>query len=220
MENFSKTIENTSYSVSQKFVVDTYLIFTLSLITGFIGGLIGTSSAAAIAPYVLPLFLVELVVLISIYFVKNNSYRFGALAVFTLLTGITTGPLIASTLGMQGGGNIVAMAFFLTAIAFGTLTFFALTTKKDFTVYNKFALIALIVVFVGALIGMFVNIPILHTIISIAVVLLMSFFIISDTQAIFSGKYDSPVIAALGMYINVLNMFIHILSLLKSSSEE
>ena len=121
---------------------------------------------------------------------------------------------------MQGGGNIVAMAFFLTAVAFGTLTFFALTTKKDFTVYNKFALIALIVVFVGALIGMFVNIPILHTVISIAVVLLMSFFIISDTQAIFSGKYDSPVIAALGMYINVLNMFVHILSLLKSSSEE
>ena len=32
MENFSKTIENTSYNVSQKFVVDTYLIFTLSLI--------------------------------------------------------------------------------------------------------------------------------------------------------------------------------------------
>jgi len=56
--------------------------------------------------------------------------------------------------------------------------------------------------------------PMMHIIITAGILLLFSIFTIYDTQNIANGAYDSPVDAAVSLYIDFLNMFTALLQLL------
>ncbi len=54
----------------------------------------------------------------------------------------------------------------------------------------------------------------MHVVITAGVLLLFGIFTIYDTQNIANGAYDSPVDAAVSLYLDFLNMFTAILQLL------
>ena len=56
--------------------------------------------------------------------------------------------------------------------------------------------------------------PMMHVIITAGILLLFSLFTIYDTQNIANGAYDSPVDAAVSLYLDFLNMFTALLQLL------
>lgn len=91
-------------------------------------------------------------------------------------------------------------------------------------VYAGAAFTFFIILFVCGLILMFVNIPVLRVVYSGLGALLFSFFLLIDTQMIMGGNRQeviSPeeyILAVLMLYMDIINLFLHILSLLNSSS--
>ena len=196
------------------FVKETYKLFAASMMAGAVGAYVGVPMAGTIAANFIPLFILEIGLLIGLQFVKqkpgiNLIVMFG----FVFMTGLMLAPLLAHTLGMNGGGVIVGNAFAMTSIVFGTLSFYAIKTTKDFTGYGKPLMIALIVVIAFSVINMFMGSPLLAVGISAAVVFLFSILVIYDTQNIMAGAYQTPIDGAIALYLDFLNIFTALLHL-------
>lgn len=145
----------------------------------------------------------------------------------TFLTGLMIAPLLATILSMPGGAGIVGQAFFMTSIAFGGISLFAMTTKKDFSFIGSFLFASFWIVFIAGIIfalgttfGWFAYSSIFHLFLSSAIALLMCGFILHDTQQIVKGIYDSPVEAALSLYMAFFNLFTSLLQILGITNRE
>jgi modulator of FtsH protease len=135
------------------------------------------------------------------------------LFLFTFLTGVSLVPLLAMLIG-AGKSAVIGNAFLATSVLFGALSLFAINSKTDFSSWGKPLFITLIVVVVASLINLFLGNGMLAVIINAAVLLLFGLFTIYDTQNIANGAYDSPVDAAVSLYLDFLNMFTVILQFL------
>jgi modulator of FtsH protease len=212
----SYAYENSSKSDTQiiSFVKETYKLFAASMMAGAVGAYVGVPFAGAIAAWFIPLFILEIGLLIGLHFVKhkpgiNLMVMFG----FVFMTGLMLAPLLSHTLGMSGGGAIIGNAFAMTSVVFGAMSFFAIKTKQDFTSYGKPLMIALFVVIGFSIVNMFLGNPMLSVIISGAVVFLFSILVIYDTQNIMRGAYETPIDGAIALYLDFLNIFTALLQL-------
>jgi len=196
------------------FVKETYKLFGASLMAGAVGAYIGVPLAVEINSMYFLLFAIEIALLIGLHFVKNKpGVNLLVMFAFVFMTGITTSPLLSYTLGINGGGVVIANAFAMTSIVFGSMSFYAIKTKKDFTQYGKPLFIALIVIIAFSIINIFLGSSVFQIGISAAVTLLFSVMIIYDTQNIMSGRYDTPIDGAIALYLDFLNIFISLLQL-------
>jgi len=208
--------ENTSRSDTQiiSFVKETYKLFAASMMAGAVGAYVGVPMAGTIAAYFWPLFFLEIGLLIGLHFVKhkpgiNLAVMFG----FVFMTGLMLAPLLSRTLGMSGGASIIGNAFAMTSVVFGAMSFYAIKTTKDFTSYGKPLMIALFVIIGFSILNIFLGNPMLHVIISGAVVVLFSILVIYDTQNIMNGSYETPIDGAIALYLDFLNIFTALLQL-------
>ena len=196
------------------FVKETYKLFAGSMMAGAVGAYVGVPMAGAIQAMMWPLFFLEIGLLIGLQFVKRKpGINLLVMFAFVFMTGITISPLLSYTLGMNGGGVIVGNAFAMTSVVFGSMSFFAIKTKHDFTSYTKPLMIALIVIVVFSVINMFLHNPMFQVILSGAVVLLFSVLVIFDTQNIMRGAYETPIDGAIALYLDFLNIFTALLQL-------
>ena len=69
-------------------------------------------------------------------------------------------------------------------------------------------------VVVASLINIFTQSSVLALVISSVGAILFSAYILYDTQMIIRGGYDSPVLAAVALYLDILNLFISLLQIL------
>lgn len=197
------------------FVKQTYQLFAGSLLAATVGAYIGLGMASAIASWYWGLVILEFALLFGMFFLKDKpGINLAILFAFTFVTGLTLTPLLARTFNMPGGASIVANAFLLTTAIFGIMSIFALKTKSDLASLGKMLFIALIVVVVASIINIFLGSPMLQVIIAGVGAILFSLYIAYDTQNIVRGLYDSPIMAAISLYLNFLNLFISLLQLL------
>lgn len=214
-EHFS-SYETTSRSDTQiiSFVKETYKLFAASMMAGAVGAYVGVPMAGAINAMIWPLFFLEMALLIGLQFVKNKpGINLMVMFGFVFMTGITLSPLLARTLGMSGGGVIIGNAFAMTSVVFGAMSFYAIKTTTDFTSYTKPLIIALVVIIGFSILNIFIGNPMLHIMISGAVVLLFSVLVIFDTQNIMNGAYETPIDGAIALYLDFLNIFTALLQL-------
>ena len=148
----------------------------------------------------------------------NSSKGLWVVFGITGLLGFGIGPMLNSYLEMSNGGQIVATAFSGTGLIFLGLSGYALTSKKDFSFMAGFLMVGLVIVVVAMIGNIFFQIPALSLAISAAVILIMSGFILYDTSAIIRGEQTNYIIATVGMYLSIFNIFIHLLNLLGSFS--
>ncbi len=207
-----------SYTKSEaqivSFVKETYKLFAASLMAGAVGAYVGVPLAASIQGMFIPLIILEFALIFGIQFAKNKpGLNLLVMFAFTFVTGITTAPLLAYTLGMAGGATIVGNAFAMTAVVFGAMSFFAIKTTKDFTGYGKPLMIAVLVIVGFSILNIFLGNPMIMVLISGAAVILFSFLVVFDTQNIIRGNYETPIDGAIALYLDFLNIFISLLQL-------
>ena len=196
------------------FVKETYKLFAASMMAGAVGAYVGVPMAGTIAANFFPLFILEIGLLIGLQFVKtkpgiNLVVMFG----FVFMTGLMLAPLLARTLGMSGGASIIGNAFAMTSVVFGAMSFYAIKTTKDFTGYGKPLMIAMFVILGFSIINIFLGNPMIHIMISGAIVMLFSIMVIYDTQNIMNGAYETPIDGAIALYLDFLNIFTALLQL-------
>ena len=77
-----------------------------------------------------------------------------------------------------------------------------------------FLMVGLLVAVVAMIANIFLAIPALSLTISAAVVMIMSGLILFDTSRIINGGETNYIRATVSLYLNIYNLFIHLLSLL------
>jgi len=148
----------------------------------------------------------------------NSSKGLWVVFGITGLLGFGIGPLLNAYMQMANGGQIVATAFSGTGLIFLGLSGYALTSKKDFSFMAGFLMVGLIIALVAIVGNIFLQIPALSLAISAVVILIMSGFILYDTSAIIRGEQTNYILATVGMYLSIFNIFIHLLNLLGALS--
>jgi len=203
-----------------EFIKQTYQLFAGSLIGGAVGAYLGMGFMPAGGIGFWGVVILEFALLFGVYALKDKpGINLAMLFAFTFVSGLTISPLINAYVG-RGMGGIVGEAFLLTSIAFGSLSLFAMNTKRDFTTMGKMLMITLIIVFVAGLLNIFFHSPILQLGIAVVSSVLFSFFILYDTQNIIQGNYSSPIEGAIALYLDFFNLFVSLLQILGIFGDE
>lgn len=201
---------------SVAFIKKTYQLLAASMVAAAAGAYVTMPFAQSIFEYRWGIFAFELFMLfIGLRATRNHpGLNLAALFIFTFATGVSLVPLLSYFIN-SGSGAVIGNAFLATSVLFGSLSLFAIKSKKDYSSWGKPLFITLIVVIIASLINMFVlHSPMAHVIITAGILILFGFFTIYDTQNIANGAYTSPVDAAVSLYLDFLNMFTALLQLL------
>lgn len=215
-EAYSSSYEQTGAPANiMAFLKSTYQLFASSLLAATVGAYIGLDMVSTISTWYWGLVILEFALLFGLYAVKDKpGINLAVLFGFTFVSGLTITPLLASVFNMPGGASIVAQAFLMTSVAFGGISMFALTTKKDYSSMGKMLFIAVIILIVASLLNIFIGSPILQLAIAGIGALVFSAFILYDTQQIIQGGFSTPIEAAIALYLDFFNLFVSLLQIL------
>ncbi len=200
---------------TNKVLKNTYMLLSMTLvfsaITASISMAMGLGQGAAMI-----LMLVGFGLLFVVHKTADSSKGIIAIFAFTGVMGASIGPMLNYYLAMPNGPEMVMQAMGGTAIVFFGLSAYALTTRKDFSFMGGFLMVGLLVAVVAMVANIFLNIPALSLTISAAVVMIMSGLILFDTSRIINGGETNYIRATVSLYLNIYNLFIHLLRLLSA----
>jgi len=147
-----------------------------------------------------------------------------AKALYWVLT-FTMG-LSLSAVFLRYTGASIAQTFFATSVAFGGLSLFGYTTKRDLAPIGTFLVMAVWGLIAAMLINMFVQSSGMSLLISLVGVLVFAGLTAYDTQRIKSGYFavrgtaylgKSAVMGALQLYLDFINIFLFLLRFMGNS---
>lgn len=128
-------------------------------------------------------------------------------------------------------GESAASTFFITAAIFGGMSLYGYTTKKDLTSLGSFLIMGLIGVIVASLVNLFLKNTTLNLALSIISVIIFTGITAFDVQrikAVYSMYGVSneematkiSIVGALTLYLDFINIFIHLLQLFGKRREQ
>ncbi|ABO55098.1 protein of unknown function UPF0005 [Burkholderia vietnamiensis G4] len=138
------------------------------------------------------------------------------MGLFSVLQGVAVGPIVHGYWMQAGGALIVAGALATTAIAFAAIGVYAFGTRharRDFTALGGFLFAGAIVALSLSIATFYVSAPGLEFALAGVGAMVFTGYLLHDLSRLWTAGQDDPVIAALGLYINVLNVFLSLLRL-------
>lgn len=192
---------------------NTYGLLALTL--GF-SSLVAYLAMQANAPY--PNIFVVLIGFYGLFFLtaKLRNSAWGLVSTFALtgFMGYTLGPILNMYLGMASGGELIASALSMTALVFFGLSAYVLITRKDMSFLSGFITAGFFVLLGAMLASFFFQISGLQLAISAGFVLFSSVCILYQTSAIIHGGERNYIMATIGLYVSLYNLFISLLQLM------
>jgi FtsH-binding integral membrane protein len=142
----------------------------------------------------------------------------GLVFLFTFVAGVMVSPVIYVYDRMQPG--VVGQAAFLTGTTFAVLTLYAFVSRRDFSAMGGFFTVGLWVLIATSLLNLFFRNPTASLWIAAGTVFVFGGLLVFDTWRL-RNVYgpDDYVQAAVSIYLDLLNMFLAILSLLGGRRE-
>jgi len=202
---------------TNKVLKNTYMLLSMTLVfsalTAGLAMAMGLGHGSALI-----LCLVGFGLLFVVNKTADSSKGLIAIFAFTGVMGASLGPMLNYYLAMPNGPELVMQALGGTAVVFFGLSAYALTTRKDFSYMGGFLMVGLLVAVVAMIANIFLNIPALSLTISAAVVMIMSGLILFDTSRIINGGETNYIRATVSLYLDIYNLFIHLLHLLSALS--
>lgn len=166
--------------------------------------------------------ILTLVIYVALAFAASAAARVSGINVviygaFTAFTGAIISPLFLVTYAQHGYG-VIWNAFAITGLVFGGLTAYVLISGKDFSFMGGMLTMGLFVL-IGFMIGTFF----FHASgfamgVTVGGIVLFSLFVLYDTSVIMNQLAPNEWVAgALRLFLDFINLFIRILSLLGGS---
>lgn len=152
--------------------------------------------------------------LFAIHKTQNSVWALPLVFALTGFMGYTLGPLLTQTLSLPGGAQTIVTALVATGATFVALSAYVLASKRDFTFMGGFLFAGIVVAIMLALGAMFFQMPGLALAVSGLVALLSVGLILFETSRIVSGGETNYVLATVGLYVSMFNLFTSLLSLL------
>nr|MBP7954257.1 Bax inhibitor-1 family protein [Nitrosomonas sp.] len=138
----------------------------------------------------------------------------GIVFLVTGLLGFGLGPILSLYAALPNGSNIITLSLAGTGVIFIGLSAYALISKKDFSFLGGFLMVGFLMVLLAAVANIFLQIPAMSLAISAVVIMIMSGFILYDTSRIVNGGETNYVLATIGLYMTIFNIFVSLLQIL------
>lgn len=200
-----------------KVLRNTYMLLAMTLAFSAVTALISMFIGVGMIGY-FAMFIGALVTLFVIHKKANSAAALPLVFLFTGLLGACLGPILSMYLA-AGAGSVVFQALAGTAIIFLTLSAYVLVTKKDFSFLGGFLFVGMMVVLLAILANIFFAMPAVFLAINAAVIFIMAGFILFDTSRIIHGGETNYVLATVGLYLSIYNIFTSLLALLGVADE-
>jgi modulator of FtsH protease len=202
---------------------NTYLLLAFSMLPTVAGAVLGVNLGFTLfAGSPMVSFLVFLGIAFGFMWgierTKNSGMGVVLLLAFTFFMGLMLSRILQVALGFSNGASLIATAAGGTGAIFFTLAGIATVTKKDFSFMGKFLFVGLVVILLASLANIFFQIPALSLTVSTVAVLLFSGYILFDISRIVNGGEDNYITATLAVYLDIYNLFVHLLNLLMAFS--
>jgi modulator of FtsH protease len=151
--------------------------------------------------------------LFAVYKLKHSAWALPAVFGLTGFMGYTLGPLLSKALTLPGGGQVVMLALAATGATFLALSAWVLTTRRDFSFMGGFLFAGMVVALLAGLAAVFLQLPTLALVVSAMVALLSAGLILFETSRIVHGGETNYVLATVGLYVSIFNLFTSLLGL-------
>ncbi len=211
--------KQTSILATNKVIRNTYILLSMTLL--FSAATAGISMKLNL-PH--PGFIITLVGYFGLLFLttKFRDSSLGIVFVFALtgFMGFTLGPILNMYLGLPNGTELVMNALGATAITFVGLSFYALSSRKDFSFLGGFIMVGVIVAFLAGIGAYFLEMQGLSLIVSAMFVILMSAMILWQTSQIINGGETNYIMATVTLYVAIYNLFTSLLHLMGVLNDE
>jgi modulator of FtsH protease len=192
-------------------------------VLGLVAAAMGVSAIAALAsPYVprglsLILMLLALVGVFALNWVKEKpGLNFAIFYFVAAALGLGVGSIIDSYVARGLGGIVVDAAATTAVIALGA-GYYGYTTNRDLSGLGSILFFALIGVVLASIVGIFVHLPLFGLLISAAAAAVFTGYIVYDiNRTVHAGAatQGDAIVLALGIYLDLVNLFLAILRIL------
>jgi uncharacterized protein len=201
------------------------LMSVAMVITGAVAWAVGTNDAMLQVIFGSPLRWVVMfapLVMVFAFGAMINRLSYAAAQLFFYVFAAAMGLSISFIFAVYTGASI-AQTFFVTAIAFASLSLYGYTTKKDLSAIGTFLFMGVIGLLVASVVNIFLASSALSFAISAIGVLIFAGLTAYDTQSIKNtylqhaqgGDQDwlgkSAIMGALNLYLDFINMFMFLL---------
>ncbi len=207
--------------ISQNTVLrNTYWLLALTMLPTIAGAFVGMQlnffAFFKASPIMAPLLMFGLMIgsLFVVTALRNSSWGVVALFGFTFIAGLALTPILTVALGLRNGGQLIGLAGAMTSVIFFSLATVATVTKKDFSFMGKFLFVGLILLIVAMIANLFFQIPGASVALSAIAVLIFSAYILYDVSRIVHGGETNYIMATMGLYLNIYNLFVSLLHIL------
>jgi modulator of FtsH protease len=204
---------------TNKVIRNTYTLLSVTLL---FSALTAGISMVIDPPYFLSM-ICSLVALGLVWFAlprtANSAAGLGVVFGVTGLLGFGLGPVLNAYLHLPNGTQIVMQAMGLTGLVFLGLSAYVLTSRKDFSFMRGFLMAGMLVVIGASLVLLVASLfgypmPMASLALSAAVTLLMAGMILYQTSELVNGGETNYILATVGLYLSIYNLFISLLQLL------
>jgi FtsH-binding integral membrane protein len=193
---------------------------SISVVGGKISGLTPLGQFLFGGPFMWVLMLAPLAMVLVLSFGIQRLSAGTAALLFYVYAGILGVSL--ATIFIVYTANSIANVFFISAAAFGALSLYGYTTKRDLSPIGSFLIMGLFGVIIASLVNIWLKSDAMSFIISIVGVLVFAGLTAWDTQKIkemYSASDDAQsagrkaVMGALSLYLDFINLFLMLLRL-------
>ncbi len=199
---------------SNKVIRNTYTLLSLTL--AFSAVMAGVSMAINAPP-------MNFVLLLAGYFgllfltsyLRNSVWGLASVFALTGFMGFTLGPMLSFYMtAFSNGSQLVMTAFGGTAAIFLGLSGYALTTRKNFSFMGGFLFAGILVAFLAGIGAVVFSLPGLMLAVSAMFIMLMAGYILYQTSEMVHGGETNYIMATVGLYVAIYNIFTSLLHLL------
>ena len=149
--------------------------------------------------------------LFTVYKFKNSGWALPAVFALTGFMGYSLGPVLAKSLALPGGAQVAT---------FLALSAWVLTTRRDFSFMGGFLFAGMVIALIAGLGAVFLQMPALGLAVAAMVALLSAGLILFETSRIVTGGETNYVLATVGLYVSIFNLFTSLLSLFGFGSSD
>jgi len=145
---------------------------------------------------------------------KNSAAGVPVLLAFTFFMGLMLSRMISMVLGFKNGPDLIMTAFGGTAGVFFVMASLSSVIKRDLSGMGKWLFVGAMAVMIGGIINVFVGSTAAMMAISVAVIGIFSAYMLYDLKRIVDGGETNYISATLALYLDIMNVFQALLSLL------
>lgn len=205
-----------SVLATNKVLRNTYMLLSATLMVSAVSAVASMAIGVPVWTYLASVIVAMVLGMFVLPRTAQSAAGIGVIFLITALMGFGLGAILQVYAAVPKGPQVIATAFGGTAAIFIALSGYAITSQRNFNFLGGFLFAGLMVVMLAILANLFFSLPLLSLVISAAVILVMSGLILFDTSRIIHGGETNYIMATFSLYLNIFNIFIHLLHLLMS----